>query len=164
MTLQRQIVPTITGIPENKAKYKAALRMAIMNYRKRILAYVTGSPKIPEASGNLKASAMEVVGKSKVIGTEFEAWFGFGAEYTEFVEKGRPPGHFPPVAEIEVWCITSGLFPVEAATSIAWGIYKRGIAPQMFFAEAFRQAKAILREEFSRAFLAFKLQVRVTIT
>ena len=164
MTLERQIVPTIHGIAENKAKYKAAIRMAIKNYRERILAYVTGSPKIPEASGNLKASAMEVVSKSKVIGTEFEAWFGFGAEYAEFVEKGRPPGHFPPVAEIEVWLIHTGFFPIEDATKIAWGIYKRGIAPQMFFAEALRRAKAILREEFSRAFLAFKLQVKVTIT
>lgn len=164
MSIQKEITPTITYTGKERAKYKASIRMAIKNYRTRILAYVDASAKIPEASGFLKSSASEVVGKSKVAGEDFEAWFGFGAEYTKFVEYGRPPGHFPPIAEIEVWCITSGLFPVEAAKRIAWGIYKKGILPQAFFAEALRHAKNVLREEFVRAFTAFELEVRVNIT
>lgn len=164
MSLQREITPRVDIEAKNLARYKGALRVAIRNYTRRILAYIEASEKIPEASGYLKSSATEIIGKSKTDSRgDFEVWYGFGADYAKYVELGRPPGKFPPISEIEVWCMTLGI-PTEAAIKIAWKIYKKGIAPQAFFEEGVRHAKNILKQELDRAFAQFKLTATVTIT
>lgn len=48
-----------------------------------------------------------------------------GPDHIEFMERGRKPGGFPPLKEIQDWCIARGI-PVQAAYPIALTIAKKG--------------------------------------
>jgi len=154
-------------LPEvaRKTKYvfRAMMNEALSNYVKRVLAWINSNPKIPEATGNLKRSAAEIVSKSRLTGDRFEAYFGFAAPYAQYVEEGRPPGKLPPISAIRAWCITIGI-PKEAANAIAWKIFHKGIPPKHFWVAAKTYAIQILREEIQRAVLKYKLIAEVRIS
>ena len=147
--------------------YKAALREGIANYIRLITLWIAENTiprtegKIPKATGYLSQSSQAVVSRSKVSGTWFEAHFGFEAKYARYVDVGTPP-HYPPLEEIKSWCKTVGI-PIEAAEAIAWKIYTKGTTGYNFFAPGVMEAKRILRQELSRAFRKYDLQVNVRI-
>lgn len=81
-----------------------------------------------EMKGIMQARGMNATGRTRdSIRYEVRGNKGtlFGAEHLEFVERGRGPGKFPPIKEIEDWCIAKGI-PVEAAYPIATIIARKG--------------------------------------
>jgi len=161
--------PEVT-LTKSKARVKAALREAIATFKQRMLAWVEENSgrrppvgKIPVATGYLKESAAEVIGQSYARGLNFAAWFGFAAEHAKYADEGRSPGSFPPVDEIEAWCITVGI-PSEAAWAIAMKIFSKGIRAQSFFNVGVEYAKIVLREEFDRAFAKYAIVAKVSLS
>lgn len=49
-------------------------------------------------------------------------------KYLEYVDKGRKPGKFPPIAPLVKWCSIRGI-PKSSAFAIAQSIFKFGIKP-----------------------------------
>lgn len=148
---------------EYKVLLKHALKMAIANFKSRMLSYVAGDSRIPVATGELQESATEIIGRSFATGGTFEAWYGFAAEHAEYADEGRDPGKLPPIAEIEAWCVLRG-FPKEAAWGIAVNIAKFGTDGNYFYSPGVAFAKIVLREELSRAFSTFELENVVSIS
>lgn len=164
------------GTPEvilakSKARVKGALRQAIAVFTKRMLAWVEENTakgrapvgKIPWATGTLSTSAAGVIGQSYARGLNFKAVFGFGAEWAKYVDEGRAPGSFPPVDEIETWCLAVNI-PPEAAWAIAMKIWKKGIKAQRFFNPGVEYAKIVFREEIDRAFAYYAVVATVSLS
>lgn len=159
------------AIAKSKARVKAALRQAIATFKKRMLQWVEDNSvkgrapvgKIPDATGDLKESAMGVIGESYAKGLDFQAVFGFGAEHAKYVDQGRSPGSMPPVDEIEAWCLTVGI-PTKAAWAVAVNIYNEGIEGKNFFNPGVEYAKIVFREELERAFIKYEVKATVRLT
>lgn len=148
---------------EKEIKYKVntALRQAIAQYKRRMREWIESNPNIPVATGFLKESGIEVVSESTVSDTSFTAYFGFGAEYTKYVEEGRTAA-FPPLNAIKAWCNIVGI-PEEAAWGIAWNLSKYPTPGKFFFEPGIIEAKRVLQEELMRAFHIQGIDARVTI-
>lgn len=157
-------------IAKSKARVKASLREAIAVFKQRMLQWVEENSgrrppvgQIPIATGYLKESAADVIGLSYARGLNFAAYFGFAAEYAKYRDEGRSPGSFPPVDEIEAWCITVGI-PSEAAWPIAMKIFQKGIEGQRFFNVGIEYAKMVFREELDRAFAKYAIIATVNLS
>ena len=151
------------SIEKQKQSVIATINMAITNYKSRMASFIDTNRDIPEASGELKESGIEVINRSKALGIDFEAWYGFAAEHAEDAESGRSPGRMPPINEIELWCMYVGI-PQIAAFNIARKIAKYGTEGHFFYNRGEQFAKQVLRDEFTRAISANGLEGVVYLT
>lgn len=78
--------------------------------RKQLIAYMDAEDR--NATGKAKAS-IQVVNVTETLGQLV------GAQYIQYVFKGRPPGKMPPINKIVDWCNARGL-----PRSYAWGVAK----------------------------------------
>ena len=171
MALRTKLVsrdtPQSIQTKQQRSDYKAALRQGIANYIRLITLWIAENTakrtpgKIPIATGYLSQSSQAVVSQSKVMGTGFEAHFGFDAPYAVYADEGSEP-HWVPLAELKTWCKTVGI-PEELVYAIRGKIKAVGTTGYHFFTPGVMEAKRILREELSRAFRFYDLQVNVRI-
>lgn len=73
------------------------------------------------------------------------------AEHGIFVDKGRSPGKFPPLAKIEGWLERKGL-PCSLAYPIAKKIAQEGIAARPFFSSTVERNLPAFLEELEAAY------------
>lgn len=162
MSMQRTLARGTIDVKTQKALYQAAVREAISVFKRRMHNWIhAATSPVPFATGTLQDSSDEVMARSNVIGSKFEVFIGYSAPHAPYVEEGRSPGSFPPIADILAWCITVGI-PPSAAESVAWKIYHYGIAPQPFFNATIGYARNVLTQELNRSLIKFKLLGSVT--
>jgi len=68
------------------------------------------------------------------------------AEHWEYVEYGRKPGKFAPVAPLKAWAVAKGI-PESAVWAINWKIYKMGIAAVPFVEMAIKEIEEKYADE-----------------
>jgi hypothetical protein len=61
-------------------------------------------------------------------------------EYWEYINFGRRPGTFAPIAPLKAWAVARGI-PEEAAWAINWKIYEDGIDPLPFLELAIKEVE-----------------------
>ena len=79
-------------------------------------------------------------------GTSLTGRVGPGARYGLFVERGRRPGRYPPMAAIAGWARRHGIPPFLVARAIA----RRGTRAQPFVAPSLQRNHAALERIFAR--------------
>lgn len=88
----------------------------------------------PKAFGSLQKGLATDFNKQKTNGRVESR-----ANYSIYVEKGRPPGGMPPVRRIRSWAAKKSSVPESAAYPIALKIAREGTRPQPFFKPAYEK-------------------------
>jgi hypothetical protein len=74
-----------------------------------------------------------------------------GADYAQYVDKGRMPGKYVPVSVLEKWAKLKGI-PQSAVFLINRKIYRKGIPATNFISTAITKKKSVLNDMVTKAY------------
>lgn len=163
----RRIVTVSTDfsayLRQNDALVKAAFKQAIEQTKKRVAQLINNTTMIPEFTGALRESFVEVNQRSFSSGAAFTFYFGSYLPYLRAQDEGRKAGaKAPPSEELEAWCFAKGLGR-KAAWIVAQKIGEKGYPGKHFFEPLLQRATYILQEELMKAIVFYELNLQVKL-